>query len=88
MQIANQYSSTIERAINSRFLLPEAPAVEHLIPFAPTSAALRDSIRATAEALLRIPDESTLDTFIADKLSNTDWRQHLRQSKYDRRRGW
>ena len=114
MQIANQDPSTIERVINSRFLLPEAQAVEHLITFAPTSAALRDSIRATAEALVidvreahsdisglqaflkhydlssnegvvflrlaealvRIPDESTLDAFIADKLSNADWRQH------------
>jgi RHH-type proline utilization regulon transcriptional repressor/proline dehydrogenase/delta 1-pyrroline-5-carboxylate dehydrogenase len=34
-----------------------------------------------AEALLRIPDDSTLDAFIADKLSNADWRQHLGESE-------
>ncbi|NKB39287.1 MAG: bifunctional proline dehydrogenase/L-glutamate gamma-semialdehyde dehydrogenase PutA [Gammaproteobacteria bacterium] len=30
-----------------------------------------------AEALLRIPDASTMDALIADKLSSADWRKHL-----------
>mgnify|MGYP002641299063 CR=1 FL=1 len=30
-----------------------------------------------AEALLRIPDQPTVDAFIADKLASANWRQHL-----------
>ena len=34
-----------------------------------------------AEALLRIPDQRTVDAFIADKLVAADWRQHLGESE-------
>ena len=33
-----------------------------------------------AEALLRIPDEATVDRLIQDKLGHADWRQHLGHS--------
>ncbi|MFT4563149.1 MAG: RHH-type proline utilization regulon transcriptional repressor/proline dehydrogenase, partial [Gammaproteobacteria bacterium] len=33
-----------------------------------------------AEALLRIPDQATVDAFIADKLAAANWRQHLGES--------
>ncbi|MFV2054995.1 MAG: bifunctional proline dehydrogenase/L-glutamate gamma-semialdehyde dehydrogenase PutA [Thiohalomonadales bacterium] len=34
-----------------------------------------------AEALLRIPDTGTANSFIQDKLAKADWRAHLHQSK-------
>lgn len=38
------------------------------------------TLMCLAEALLRIPDKLTIDKFIADKLSNADWEQHLGKS--------
>ncbi|HVE45015.1 MAG TPA: bifunctional proline dehydrogenase/L-glutamate gamma-semialdehyde dehydrogenase PutA [Gammaproteobacteria bacterium] len=35
------------------------------------------ALMCLAEALLRIPDKATLDKFISDKLSTTDWKEHL-----------
>jgi len=35
------------------------------------------SLMCLAEALLRIPDNSTIDKFISDKLSNANWKNHL-----------
>lgn len=35
------------------------------------------SLMCLAEALLRIPDKSTMDKFISDKLSTADWKNHL-----------
>jgi RHH-type proline utilization regulon transcriptional repressor/proline dehydrogenase/delta 1-pyrroline-5-carboxylate dehydrogenase len=38
------------------------------------------ALMCLAEALLRIPDNETVDLLISDKLSNTDWEQHLGSS--------
>jgi RHH-type proline utilization regulon transcriptional repressor/proline dehydrogenase/delta 1-pyrroline-5-carboxylate dehydrogenase len=38
------------------------------------------ALMCLAEALLRIPDNETVDRLISDKLSNTDWAQHLNAS--------
>lgn len=35
------------------------------------------SLMCMAEALLRIPDKTTMDKFISDKLSDGEWRNHL-----------
>lgn len=35
------------------------------------------ALMCLAEALLRIPDKTTMDKFISDKLSNADWKNHL-----------
>ncbi len=35
------------------------------------------ALMCLAEALLRIPDKSTMDKFISDKLSTVDWKNHL-----------
>lgn len=38
------------------------------------------ALMCLAEALLRIPDNKTIDGLISDKLSNADWEQHLNSS--------
>jgi len=38
------------------------------------------ALMCLAEALLRIPDQSTIDKLIRDKLSHADWKSHLGQS--------
>ncbi len=35
------------------------------------------ALMCLAEALLRIPDKTTMDKFISDKLSTADWKNHL-----------
>ncbi len=35
------------------------------------------ALMCMAEALLRIPDNDTMDKFISDKLSNADWKSHI-----------
>lgn len=35
------------------------------------------ALMCLAEALLRIPDNATMDKFISDKISNADWKSHL-----------
>jgi RHH-type proline utilization regulon transcriptional repressor/proline dehydrogenase/delta 1-pyrroline-5-carboxylate dehydrogenase len=39
------------------------------------------ALMCLAEALLRIPDNDTVDKLISDKLSSADWEQHLNSSK-------
>jgi RHH-type proline utilization regulon transcriptional repressor/proline dehydrogenase/delta 1-pyrroline-5-carboxylate dehydrogenase len=38
------------------------------------------ALMCMAEALLRIPDNETIDRLISDKVSTTDWEQHLNSS--------
>lgn len=38
------------------------------------------ALMCLAEALLRVPDNATIDSLIKDKLSTADWRSHLGQS--------
>lgn len=38
------------------------------------------TLMCLAEALLRIPDNETVDRFISDKLSSADWQKHLGKS--------
>lgn len=35
------------------------------------------ALMCLAEALLRIPDKTTMDKFISDKISNADWKNHF-----------
>ena len=37
----------------------------------------RIALMCLAEALLRIPDKTTMDKFISDKLSTVEWKNHL-----------
>ena len=39
-----------------------------------------NALMCLAEALLRIPDKTTMDKFISDKLSTVDWKNHLSTS--------
>lgn len=39
------------------------------------------ALMCLAEALLRIPDKSTIEKLIADKVSHADWSEHLGRSK-------
>jgi len=38
------------------------------------------ALMCLAEALLRIPDNATVDRLISDKISSTDWSQHINES--------
>ncbi|OGT56779.1 MAG: bifunctional proline dehydrogenase/L-glutamate gamma-semialdehyde dehydrogenase [Gammaproteobacteria bacterium RIFCSPHIGHO2_12_FULL_43_28] len=38
------------------------------------------ALMCLAEALLRIPDKTTMDTFISDKISTVEWKNHLSTS--------
>ena len=59
----------------------QASGVDHLMQEFSLSSQEGVALMCLAEALLRIPDNDTVDRLIRDKIGRGDWRSHLGQSE-------
>lgn len=76
---AQQFATNLIESIRSR--LSKATGLHALLSYYDLSSREGIVLMCLAEALLRIPDDDTVDALIADKLASGQWHQHLGKSE-------
>ncbi|MBA3660843.1 MAG: bifunctional proline dehydrogenase/L-glutamate gamma-semialdehyde dehydrogenase PutA [Gammaproteobacteria bacterium] len=72
-------SHAMQLAGESRAFKKKQGKIEALLDHYNLSSEEGIALMCLAEALLRIPDQSTIDQLISDKLSALDWKQHIKR---------
>lgn len=76
---AQAFASHLIRSIRLR--LSKATGLHALLSYYDLSSQEGIVLMCLAEALLRIPDDATVDALIADKLASGQWQEHLGKSE-------
>lgn len=76
-QAANEISTLAKQLVQEARQCKQLSKINELLLEYNLSTDEGIALMCLAEALLRIPDQATMDKFIADKISTIDWKKHL-----------